>query len=282
MKSNVKENVIKIVVIIIGIFLVAVSINMFFAPHDIAAGGVSGIGILIEAAFGIDIALIVLALNVLMLILALIFLGKSMFFKILFGSILFPISLAIVPEINLVEDTMMATIFGSAVFAFGLSIMYRVGASSGGTTIPPLIFKKYFRLNTSIGLLVTDLIIVVCNIGVFSVESFFYGLFSLIIVSIVMEYVETGMSRKKALMVTSNEHFDEIVEMLSNENEISGSIFKIIDTGTNQDEKMLLLIVSNQEYGRAIKKIRSGDKDALVVSYNIADVHEFDFTYHNT
>ena len=267
--------------IVVGVFLVAISINMFFAPHNIAAGGVSGVGILVEEILGWDKAIVVLVLNILMLVLTAIFLDKPTFIKIFFGSILFPIALAIVPDISLVEDQMLATIIGSIIFGLGIAIMYRVGASSGGSTVPPLIFKKYFRLNPSIGLLVTDLTIVLFNIFVFSMTSFFYAVLSLIITSIVMEYVETGLNRKKALMITSNNHFNEIVEMLKGENKLSGKIFKIMQSDTNREDNMLLLVVTNQDYGRMVDKIRSSDKDALIVSYNIADVHEFDFTYQN-
>ena len=271
----------KVSSIVVGVFLVAISINMFFAPHNIAAGGVSGVGILVEEILGWDKAIVVLVLNILMLVLTAIFLDKPTFIKIFFGSILFPIALAIVPDISLVEDQMLATIIGSIIFGLGIAIMYRVGASSGGSTVPPLIFKKYFRLNPSIGLLVTDLTIVLFNIFVFSMTSFFYAVLSLIITSIVMEYVETGLNRKKALMITSNNHFNEIVEMLKGENKLSGKIFKIMQSDTNREDNMLLLVVTNQDYGRMVDKIRSSDKDALIVSYNIADVHEFDFTYQN-
>ena len=277
MKTYIK----KVIVIIIGVSLVAISINMFYAPNEIAAGGVSGVGILLHAFFGFDTALVVLILNVLMLILCLIFLGKATFIKILIGSILFPLALAVIPEVNLVDDQLLGAIFGSIIFGLGVGIMYNVGASSGGTTVPPLIFKKYFRLNSSIGLLITDLVIVVFNIFVFNLTSFFFAVLSLIITSIVMAYVETGLNRKKALMITSNNHFDEIVEMLANENEISSKIFNIIQPRSNEESKMLLLVVTNQDYNRAINKIKNSDKDALIVSYSITDVHDFDVTYQN-
>lgn len=276
-----KKYVKKVIVIIIGVFLVAFSINMFYAPNEIAAGGVSGVGILLHAFFGFETAIVVLILNILMLVLCLIFLGKETFIKILFGSLLFPVALAIIPEFNLVNDQMLGAIFGSIIFGLGVGIMYNVGASSGGTTVPPLIFKKYFRLNSSIGLLITDLIIVVFNIFVFNMRSFFFAVLSLIITSIVMNYVETGLNRKKALMITSNNHFDEIVDMLANENEISSKIIKIIQPRNNEESKMLMLVVTNQDYNRAINKIKNSDKDVLIVSYNITDVHDFDFTYQN-
>ncbi len=65
--------------IIFALFILGVAINMFLGPHHIAAGGVSGLGILLEAAFGFDRAIVILVLNIVMLVLALLFLGKNLF-----------------------------------------------------------------------------------------------------------------------------------------------------------------------------------------------------------
>lgn len=66
----------QILKISVAVLLLAISINLFLGPHDIAAGGASGIGILAESALGIDRSWVVLSLNVLVLILAALFLGK--------------------------------------------------------------------------------------------------------------------------------------------------------------------------------------------------------------
>lgn len=150
--------------IIFALFILGVAINMFLGPHHIAAGGVSGLGILLEAAFGFDRAIVILVLNIVMLVLALLFLGKKPFFKVLFGSLVFPLIIAVVPEMMITSDRLLSVIFGSAIFALGVAILYKNNSSSGGTTIPPLVFKKYFHLNTSIGLFLTDAFVVSLNL----------------------------------------------------------------------------------------------------------------------
>ena len=103
--------------ILSALVILAVSINMFLGPHHIAAGGVSGIGILMESALGWDRALVIMVLNSVMLVLAYVFLGKAPFFKVLFGSIVFPLAIAVVPEYMLASDRLLSVIFGSAIFA---------------------------------------------------------------------------------------------------------------------------------------------------------------------
>nr|WP_277620155.1 YitT family protein [Listeria cornellensis] len=206
MKHLVKQ----FLLVAVSIALIGASINLFLAPHHIAAGGVTGIGILAEQALGIPIAMTVLVLNIIMLILAFIFLGRAVFIRSFLGSLLLPISLAVIPEVMLAQDRLLSVIFGSMIFAIGVAILYRIEASSGGTTIPPLILKKYFNLNTSLGLLLVDSIIVIFNIFIFGVEEFLFAILSLVLVAIIMNYLETGLKKRKAVMIMSDQKIEEI------------------------------------------------------------------------
>jgi len=186
-----------------ALMLIGISINMFLAPHNIAAGGISGIGVLIEYAFGTNRAYTVLLLNIVMVTLAYFALERKVFANMLLGSILLPISLAIVPETIIISNRFISIIFGSALFGVGVAILYRNNSSSGGTTIPPLIMKKHFNIDTSIGLLATDFIIVIFNIFVFGITSFILAVISLIITSITMHVMEKGLPHKRHELVSS-------------------------------------------------------------------------------
>lgn len=275
MKSVIKQ----IPLVTLSLALIGISINMFLAPHHIAAGGVSGIGVLVEQAFGINRVTTVLVLNLLMLILTFFFLGRPVFIKTVIGSMLLPISLAVVPEIKVVEDPFLAVIFGSAIFAVGVAILYKIGASSGGTTIPPLIFQKYFGISTSLGLLLTDAVIVIFNIFVFGTEAFFFAILSLVLTSIVMNYIETGMKRRRAVMIMSENHIDAIkVALLENLNR-GITVFSVSGGYTGNEKNMLMIILTNQEYQSILKVIDEIDKTSFIIAYNVSEVHGLGFSY---
>lgn len=275
MKNTMKQ----IPIVTLAIAILGVSINMFLAPHHIAAGGVSGIGILAEPAFGIDRALVVLVLNVVMLILTFFFLGNTVFIRTVIGSMLLPLSLAVVPEVMVTQDRLLSVIFGSALFAVGVAILYKIGASSGGTTIPPLIFKKYFGLNTSVGLLFTDAIIVLFNIFVFGVEEFLYAILSIVITSIVMSYIETGLKRRKAIMIMSETHIEAIKLVLQANSNRGITVFSVSGGYTGTEKNMLMIVMDNQEYPGLLKLINEVDSKAFVIAYNVSEVHGLEFTY---
>lgn len=269
----------QIPLVAVALTLIGVSINMFFGPHHIAAGGVSGIGILAEQAFGVDRAIVVLVLNGCMLALTFFFLGKSVFARTVIGSLLLPVALGVIPEIMVTQDRLLSVIFGSAIFAVGVAILYKIEASSGGTTIPPLIFKKYFGLNTSIGLLATDAIIVFFNIFVFGLDEFFFAVLSLVLTSIVMNYIETGLKRKKAVLIMSEKAIDDIKNELLEKVNRGITVFAVSGGYTGREKQMLMIILGNQEYLATLKTIERIDKKAFVIAYNVAEVHGLGFTY---
>ncbi|MBC1475327.1 YitT family protein [Listeria grandensis] len=264
----------------VSIALIGVSINLFLAPHHIAAGGVTGIGILVEQALGIPLALTVLVLNVVMLILAFLFLGRAVFVRSFLGSLLLPLSLAIIPETMLAQDRLLSVIFGSMIFAIGVAILYRIEASSGGTTIPPLILKKYFNLNTSLGLFLVDAIIVIFNIFVFGVDEFLFAILSLILVAIIMNYLETGLKKRKAVMIMSDDKIEEIKAGLLEEMGRGVTVFSVSGGFTGSEKTMLMVVLETREYQLALKMINSIDKKSFVIAYTVSEVHGLGFSYH--
>lgn len=266
--------------IIFAVFVLAAGINLFLGPHHIAAGGVTGIGILLEEVLDIDRALVVLVLNLLMLLFAFIFLGKDVFLKSLLGSLTLPLALGIIPETMLVADRFFSVAFGSVIFAIGVAALYWFGASSGGTTIPPLIFHKYFKLNTSIGYFLTDAMVVVFNIFVFGMEEFLFAVASIAITTFVMGYIEIGLERKKAIFVTSENHTDDIRNYLLTTNlDRSMTVFAIEGNHSTEAKKMLMVIMKRSEYAGIIRAIHEIDEDSFIIVYNIADVHGLGFNY---
>lgn len=129
-------------VLVIALELIAISVNFFYAPINIAAGGATGLAILLDAAFGINRSLTVLLINLLMILAAWLLLDKKTVKNIVYGSFLLPLLMYITPSQKIIEDDLLAVIVGGAVFAIGVAALYRINASSGGTTVPPLIFKK--------------------------------------------------------------------------------------------------------------------------------------------
>lgn len=268
----------KILYIIFAILLIAVSVNMFLGSHDIAAGGITGLAIILEQLFSLDRSIVVLIFNITILIITLIFLGKEVFFNTVIGAILLPVFIGLIPHITLVKDTMLSMIVGSVLFGISVSILYNNQASSGGTSIPPLILKKYFNLNTSIGLFITDGIVVILSLFIFSIDSFFYAIFSIFITSATMKYIESGINKKKLVYIIS-----DMNHVISNDilHDIGRgvTIVPVMGAYKQTEKQMLMVTLDSKNYQKLITIVNKYDEKAFMITDTVSDVHGSGFTY---
>lgn len=262
----------ELIIIMIALEILAVSINMFYAPHNVAAGGATGISILLYDAFKWNRAIVVLGINIVMLILSWITLGRTTTARITIGSFLLPFFLAVTPNISLVSDRTLAVIVGGALYAIGVAILYQIDASSGGTTVPPLILKKYFNIKPALSLLVIDTMVCVLNIWSSGIEAFILALFSSVITLLIMNYIETGMDRKKTVYIMSSQ-LERIQQEVLKDNEQSFTSIDVRGGFSGNNREMLMVVVENSEYQRLINRIHAIDHDAFVLANNVAEVH---------
>lgn len=178
---------VKIILMLIALELIAVSINLFYEPSKVAAGGATGIAILLFEAFKIPTSVSVFTINIIMLIISYFFLEKMTTIKLVFGSFVLPLLLFFTPVVNLIPHPLTSVIIGSIVFGIGLAILYTLNMSSGGTTVPPIIIHKHFDIDRYISLFIIDAIVCIGNIFVTGFVSFWLAVLSVAISSVVIK-----------------------------------------------------------------------------------------------
>ena len=260
------------IVFLIALEIIAISINFFYGPINIAAGGSTGISILVDAVWGINRSITVFIVNVLMLILAAIFLGKTTTKNVALGSFLLPVLMEITPSFKVTNNDLLAVIYGGALMGLGVSLLYRVNASSGGTTIPPVIIKKYFFINPAISLLCIDMIIIFLNIFVDGLNAFFLAAFSQVVTAITMNFAEAGFDRKCQVRIMSNNHFEEIKDMLMKEYD-GLTVYNVVGGYSEEDKQQILIVVDTRDYGPLISKIHEIDDNAFIITDTVVSVH---------
>lgn len=267
----------KLGAIAFAIALVAVCVNMFLGPHSIAAGGVTGLAIILEY-FGLERAMVILVGNILVLALAFFLLGREVFFNTVIGASLLPLFVYLVPNHMLVQEPMLSMVAGSVLFGVAISILYANNASSGGTAVPPLIFKKYFGMNPSLGLFLSDGVVVLLSLIVFSVDSFFYAIFSIAVTSLTMRYIETGINKKKLVYILSDKN-QQITDDILQKIERGVTLVPVIGAYEKLEKQMLMVTLPSSDYKALCEVVNEHDKTAFMITGTVSDVHGEGFTY---
>ena len=185
-----------------------------------------------------------------------------------------PLIMAVLPITKVVEDKLLAILVGSILIAVGFAMLYMVDASSGGTTVPPLILKKHFGIKTENSLFVIDVAVSSLNIIVSGWEAFILAAFSLLITRMVMNYIATGLDRKRMLHVVSERQLPTIMRAI--ESVYGDLVTTVLVAGDDEgDGRDVLLVVTDQpEYKDVVLLIHKLDSRALIISGEVADVHD--------
>lgn len=268
------------VMISFGIILMAAGFYFFLIPLQLVAGGVTGLGIVLKYLFEIEISIFVLILNFFLLILGLVVLGKKIFLKSIYGSILFPLVLFLferfVPLIDFDNDLVLGTVFGGALVGIGFGLMLKYGGTSGGTDIPVKILNKKFDVPISTSVYFFDGIVVTIGIiTFFNIGGLVTGLYALIAIAIsgkLADVVVVGGNTKKAMQIIT-QFPNEIKEAIYNTVSRGVTVMNIKGGFTNSDKTMLVTVITKQEYYVIRNIIARIDEDAFVYVTPASEIH---------
>ena len=258
--------------IVIGSFILAAGFVFFITPYKIVPGGVYGIGIVVHnltkgllsfAPEGFPIGLFGLILNIPLTIAGIKILGPRCGIKTVLGFILTSVFMDGLTWYRgyepLVENNaLLSSVFGGVLIGFGLGLIFKSKASSGGSDIIAMIMAKYTRLPLGQLLIYIDSVIVLFGLIVF--RDWSIPLYSWIVIFITGKVIDAtieGVSYDKALFIISDKYEEVrskiIVDLnrggtlISGKGMFGGDDKKIIFTSVNRREVAML-----QEYIKEI------------------------------
>ena len=178
---NSKHLLKEVLLIFLGSIIYALSTVLFIFPHSLLLGGTSGISVVLSRFLTFSPGIILTIINLTLVVLAFLILGKDMAVKTLVGSILTTVFIGVLEkplslEVPLVSNICLSTIVGATLIAIASGIMFYVDSSSGGTDIIALIVKKFSNIKIGKALLITDVLIVLVG-GVLSGLTIFLSSF---------------------------------------------------------------------------------------------------------
>ena len=269
-KGNFKD----FVLMTIGILLVAISVVYFFDPNNIAAGGITGLAIVINHYIPfISIGPLVLMMDGVLFIIALILIGPKFGAKSIYCSLLLSTSMWVMQKFlpfNVTDDLMLATIFGTLIAAGGMAIVFNANASSGGTDIIAKILNKFFHFDIGKSLLMVDFLVTLLGAITFGIKMGLYGLLAVIINGVVIDKIIAGFKVKSEITIISEKN-KEISKYILKDLERGCTFIKGVGGFTGKDTAMLYTVLDRSEFIKLKKHISKIDKFAFIT---VGEVHE--------
>lgn len=260
----------------ISTLIMAVGIYFFKFTNNFTFGGITGIAVLVAKFFPISASDFSFVVNILLLIIGWIVLGKSFAEKTAYSTILLSVSLSLLERIYpmshpLTNEPLLELIFAILLPALGSAILFNIGASSGGTDVIAMILKKYTSVDIGKGLMISDLIFTLAGFLVFNVKTGLYSLFGLIMRSALIDnFIESFNRSKYFHVVTSNATC--ICDFIQNDLQRGATIVNATGAFTGDDKYIILTVLSPSQAVKLRNFIKEHDPKAFLLVSNTSEI----------
>lgn len=285
MKKTVKERVIDYLVITLGSVIYAAGISMFLDPNNLAPGGVSGIAIILNNFIKpINVGTIIVLINIPIMIIGVIKFG----FRFLCSSIYAVAVSSAAMEIfdrtvgSLTSNLLLAAIAGGTLQAVGIGLVFRTGATTGGTDIIVRLLRLKFRYmkTGTIFLMIDGVIIIASGIVFKDLDIALYAALSLTVYMMMFNSVLYGGSEARLIYIISGKR-ERIAERIMTELDAGATIIEGKGAYTGQDRDVLMIVLRMRSLPEARDIVREEDKNAFMIVTKATSVFGEGFKSHD-
>ncbi len=272
--------------IIAGTFILAAGFVLFITPNRIVPGGVYGISIVIhyltKGAFsfapeGLPVGLMGVMMDIPLILIGMKILGPRFGFKTILGSFLTAFFVDLLTFLwgtdPLVQNNpLLSAIFGGVLLGFGLGLIFKSKATSGGTDIVGMILAKYTRMPIGQLMIYVDSVIVL--LGLLISKDWEIPMYSWIVIFITGKMIDgtlEGMSYTKSLFIISDK-YDDIRNKIIVDLERGGTYIPGKGMYKGQDRHIIFTNVTRREMVVLQDYIKDIDPNAFVTVFNNSDV----------
>lgn len=289
MDKRYKDTTVKILIITFGSILYSIGISLFLDPNKLAPGGTTGIAIVINYLVHIKTGTVLFLINVPILIFGLWRFGLKLTVSTIYVTTISSFFMNFLTE-NYVQvygavtkNLLLAGVAGGTFMAIGMAIVFRQGATTGGTDIiVRALRQKYRHIKTGTIYIVSDSIIITASAIIFrNVEIAMYAAITVVISNYVLDKVLYGGDRAELLYIIS--------DSVSN---IANRIIKEVDIGvtylngegayTAKNKKVIMCVCRNYNYTKVREIVKQEDPDAFLIVTSANEVFGDGYKSHLT
>lgn len=275
-KNKTKELLIEILICLLGTLILCVGLVVFIAPNNVAPGGVTGISIVANHLTGIKIGTASLLVNVPLLLIAFLKLGRIFVLKTAICTVAFTfyVDYLLVGLPTYTDEKFLAMVLAGICSGVGIGLVFSRRGSTAGTDIVVLLIQKYYpNFKTGKITLAVDTVVVLGGALVFrNVEMVLYAIVSMAVGSLVIDKVVYGVDEGKMVMVASKEKIEEISDMINFQIGRGTTVIQGVGGYTKENSPLLMSAISKRDFVKVKQKILEIDPRAFIIVMDTNEV----------
>ena len=255
--------------IVLGVYLISIGTNIFLLPHKMTTGGASGIATILYYTLNIPMGLSIVIINLPLFVISIYKFGFKFSFKIIAATILLSIFLEVFKYNDIIEnsptDLFTSCIFGGILTGLGLSIVFKAGASTGGSDLLAQIIFKMIRVEKLSNILIIIEVVIISSI-IIVFKDINIGLYSLVALSSgrkVIGYVFSGVDYVNVGSIITKKT-DKIIEPILNDLKRGATVTNSLGAHSKEEITTITCIITRPQIAKIRSIIHDNDSDAIM------------------
>ena len=276
-RDKVSKTLKEYAILTVATLIMVVGVYLFKFPNNFSFGGVTGIAVVLSAVTPVRPGVITAIINLALLLVGFVFLGKGFGIRTVYVSVLMSIGLSLAEELfpmtePLTTQPVLELIYAILLPAFSSAILFNIGASGGGTDIIAMILKKHTRLNNiGAALFFVDLGIVIASCMVFDVQTSLFSLCGLLAKSLVVDNVIESINLCKYFTIICNDA-EPICNFITEELNRSATVYRAEGAYEHNRKTVILTILKRSQAVELRNYIRENQPTAFIAITNSSEI----------
>lgn len=273
-QNKLKETLKEYLIITLGCIAMAIGTSLFLLPNELSTGGVSGISTILYYLFKVPLGTTMLVLNIPLLLVAYFKIGKQLFVRSIYGTIMLSIFIDLLDKLTpLTHDRFLGCIYGGIMVGVGTAVILKFNASTGGSDLLSYIIRSFRpQLRTSTLILIVDAIVIGLNVVFFkTIEIGLYSAIAIYLMGKMIDIIFEGVNFTKVMLIISP-HFKEIAEKIGTDVNRGSTGLYSRGMYANEDKMTLLCVGSRTESYHIQSIAKKIDHSAFIIVLNAREV----------
>lgn len=255
--------------IVLGVYLISIGTNIFLLPHKMTTGGASGIATILYYTLNIPMGLSIVIINLPLFVISIYKFGFKFSFKTIAATILLSIFLEVFKYNDIIEnsptDLFTSCIFGGILTGLGLSIVFKAGASTGGSDLLAQIIFKMIRVERLSNILIIIEVVIISSIIIVfkDINIGLYSLVALFISTKVIDLVFSGVDYVKVVTIITKKT-DKIIEPILNDLKRGATVTNSLGAHSKEEITTITCIITRPQIAKIRSIIHDNDSDAIM------------------
>ena len=271
-----KRNIKEFIKINVGTVIIAAAVYFFMLPSNVSVGSASALAMVLGNFIPLPVSAITFGINMILLVLGYLCIGKDFAVKTVYATILFPGVLRVfeilIPNFqSFTQDPFLDMLGYIFIVSIGIAMLFSCNSSTGGIEVVSKLMNKYLRIDLGQAMSMSGMMVALSSALCYDKKTVFLSVVGTYFGGILVDHFIFGMNIKRRVCILSPK-WEEITEFILHKLHSGASLYDAIGAYDHTVRREIVAIVDNSEYRKLMEFVKKADPTAFITVYSVNEI----------